>query len=709
MTLPVATPFALVRPIRSEHPPVLVNAPAAPPGRQISPRLRGSIVLALCSAIIALLWLPTASRTTGSTAASPTWIDLIAPLAPGHPVTRNYVLYSPRRGEEHDVVFIARRDDTGGETPGMVEVHVLDRGRWPGVTETKSYGVGYEAPPHSTAPEDDCEAVTQSIASALARNDRSFGSVDGIALEPGPEVQAAPSWLVKLGGLRGEFAGLLALAVVTLLAGGRRGVSLACGALGLISLAFRLPALGLPFVHDQDVQRVLTAALPLGRMFASIAANERRPPLYFVLLHVTEWFGQAESTVRIPAVLAGALLAPSILWASRWLRGTIDLRASAAAFVVATSPAFIARSREVSELPVYALLSILAVASASRMCAAPTRRAGAVVVASHAGLLWVSYLAPFTIAGEVVALVATKAMTRRAARAVAAGVAAGSPSVIMAAATFFRDRHARQVAHEYPALAWGEWTPGRMLSKMAHLGTEALGALILIGALCAAVHAAARRDAAPAAAGAALLATTAGIAILVPVARMQPYYLFGVLALAPLVIATANPGGMRWLDPLLGSVLVAGLGLSLVPSLGRARSIYVPDAEAFGPRFAERVRQSPETTLVVVAHYDGTMMAYYIARAYGRRVNWVGSSAGLLGGPLDGTPVKIVALARAHDLNEESDARAADLLSSIVREQPALVVQRFDFRLPAVDGILGRCDVLESAPVARLLRCATPR
>jgi hypothetical protein len=187
---------------------------------------------------------------------------------------------------------------------------------------------------------------------------------------------------------------------------------------------------------------------------------------------------------------------------------------------------------------------------------------------------------------------------------------------------------------------------------------------------------------------------------------MQPYYVFGVLALAPLAVAAASPMTVRWLDLSIRSVVAAGFCLFVVRSLGRTRSLYLPDAAAFGPRFAERAKGRPETTLAVVAHYDGTLMAYYIARSYGQPVTWQGAWAGPLGEEVAGTPIRIAALAMSHDVDAESDTRAADRLSAIVRDRPALVVQRFDFRLPAVDAILERCQVLESAPEARLLRCA---
>ncbi|MDB4930639.1 MAG: hypothetical protein JWM10_3123, partial [Myxococcaceae bacterium] len=86
------------------------------------------------------------------------WATLIAPYAAGREVTRGYVLGPPARGPEHDVAFRATRaaDRT------QVELHVVDRGRWQGVRETRSFGVAWEAP-RTTATRDDAEAVTEAL------------------------------------------------------------------------------------------------------------------------------------------------------------------------------------------------------------------------------------------------------------------------------------------------------------------------------------------------------------------------------------------------------------------------------------------------------------------------------------------------------------------------------------------------------------------
>lgn len=106
---------------------------------------------------------------------SSAWTDLVEPHSVGREVTRGYVLSSPSRGHEHDVVFRATRSDGRA-----VEVHFIDRGRWRGVRETRSFGVAWEAP-RTTAPRDDAEAVTEALAVALRAHDRG-GPVDHIAL-----------------------------------------------------------------------------------------------------------------------------------------------------------------------------------------------------------------------------------------------------------------------------------------------------------------------------------------------------------------------------------------------------------------------------------------------------------------------------------------------------------------------------------------------
>ena len=146
-------------------------------------------------AALALLLALAGCRADAPRPAAASWSTLLAPYAPGREVARGYVLGAPTRGPEHDVAWRAVRPGDGAQ----VEVHVVDRGRWAGVRETRSYGVAWEAP-RTTAPRDDAEAVTEALARAIRAHDRGPGRVDAVPLaatEP-----AAPPWSRALAPLR---------------------------------------------------------------------------------------------------------------------------------------------------------------------------------------------------------------------------------------------------------------------------------------------------------------------------------------------------------------------------------------------------------------------------------------------------------------------------------------------------------------------------
>jgi hypothetical protein len=67
----------------------------------------GPSLRALLAALLLLLAAALLVRPALAPPATITWETLLAPLAPGAPVVRGYMLSPPRRGEEHDVVFTA--------------------------------------------------------------------------------------------------------------------------------------------------------------------------------------------------------------------------------------------------------------------------------------------------------------------------------------------------------------------------------------------------------------------------------------------------------------------------------------------------------------------------------------------------------------------------------------------------------------------------
>ncbi len=111
---------------------------------------------------------------------SVTWVALVAPLAPGREVTRGYVLAAPTRGHEHDVLFRATRGADGAR----VEVHVVDRARWPAARPAGAFGVDWEVA-RTTAARDDAAAVTEALTRAIAAHPGVPGPVDAIPLDGG--------------------------------------------------------------------------------------------------------------------------------------------------------------------------------------------------------------------------------------------------------------------------------------------------------------------------------------------------------------------------------------------------------------------------------------------------------------------------------------------------------------------------------------------
>ncbi len=627
------------------------------------------------------------------------WADLIAPLGVGLPVTRGYVLSPPRRGEAQDVVYIARRDPGLARPAGRVEVHILDRGRWPDVAETRSFGVAWEVPPPGSmvvSSPDDANAVVHAFVEAISRNDTGSLSVDAVPLESEPAEPPISRVLDRLAGGRGALiGGAVALALV-LLASVRRG-PIAVGLLLLaLGLALRAPSLDVPFVHDQDVQRLFTGNMSLREIATGVGLKDRHPPLYFFILHFAQQLGQSEAVGRAPAVLAGALAGPAILLAVAAMGGAIGPTAVIAALAVTISPELVMRSREVSEIPLFALIVIGAAASLVAAARSPRPARLAALAFFHALALFTYYLAPFLVTAHA-AVLAWLRPRRRVVGAFVLGVAAGMPAFALGIVTLFRDWGARDVARAFPALAWGQHAPSQMAADMWRVAEQALGLPILALLLVAVAAGTARRIPAVITPALGAAATFAGIALLSPIARVQAYYVTTVLPLAALALAAVPeprrlPYRALWL-----ACLVLAVALSTAPSLAGARSLYVPDADAFMPRFAAVIARRPERTVVTVAHYDKTLLAYYLARLEGRSIAWDSVD--------DPRSKHIEALVMVHSFDAEGEEAAARRLDQILAAGPALVVERDAFLLPRIVERLATCERILQAPTGQLFRC----
>jgi hypothetical protein len=265
----------------------------------------------------------------------------------------------------------------------------------------------------------------------------------------------------------------------------------------------------------------------------------------------------------------------------------------------------------------------------------------------------------------------------------------------LAAMTLFRDWGARDVAREFPALAWGQHSPIQMAALMGHIITEALGMPFLVLMLIGAAVGIVRRDLAAVTPALGVAATFVGIALLSPIARVQGYYVSTVLPLAALALAVLpEPKRVGYRLGLIAGLVLA-IALSTVPLLAGARSAYLPDSDAFMPRFASVIAQRPEQTVVTVAHYDKTLLAYYLARGAGRSIAWHNVD--------DPHWKRIEPLVLVHSLHAGSDEAAVQQLDRILADGPTLVIERDAFLLPAIGERLSHCEQLLQAPTARLV------
>lgn len=659
----------------------------------------------LSIAIATLLLWPDAAKPR-----SITWEQLLLPLVPGSQITRGYTLSLPRRGEEHDVIFTAKRDDPSLGSPSRIEVHIVDKGQWSGIRETKSFGVAYETP-RSSATTEDLEAVTETIANHLRSNDSGLPRVAQIPLAADP----SPPWMTRLmdhtHGLRG-FVALVFLALGLGFVSSMNpsmnpgGDVVAALLLFGIGLALRLPNLDVPFAHDQDVQRWFTGQSSLVEILTGRGLDDRHPPLWFVVLHLFGRLGQTETIARLPTVISGACLGPAIIWATRCVRSQSGPAGVLSGFVVAISPVFVLRSREVSEIPFFALLVIIAIALSVRLSQAPSRLHWRSLIVVITLLSWTYYLAPLVFLGIGGSLALVRKLRRDVITAFAWGILGGSPALLLGAWTIARDHDARSVASHFPELAWGDRTVGATFAELWTQCADSVGVpIIIVATIFAFISWRSRREVGTLVAMSVVLISAAGVAIASSFARVQPYYLIGVTPVLALAVAFGSSSQTLSARAWTWSTQIATLLWFVQFSLPAAGLLYLADPDAFMPKFASFALQRSEQRVIVVAHYDATLLAYYFEQAAGGASAWPARDEADAF-VLPASRRRVLALARAHALDEETGGKARDKLLVALEQSPALVIERDAFVLPRVHEELARCETLLTASSARLLHCS---
>jgi uncharacterized membrane protein len=189
----------------------------------------------------------------------------------------------------------------------------------------------------------------------------------------------------------------------------------------VLAAVLRLPFLSHQSLwYDETFTRAIVARGSLSGVLSGVHATESTPPLYYVLTWVwTQVFGLSTAMLRMPGALAGVLCVPAAYFALRRLVGASA--ATAAAWLVATSPMLVYYSLDARAYSLMVLLSVLSLWATSALLQAPCSRRCAWWALSCLALLYTHYFGGFVVLAEI-GILAWKLPAQR--RALAAATAA---------------------------------------------------------------------------------------------------------------------------------------------------------------------------------------------------------------------------------------------------------------------------------------------
>lgn len=655
------------------------------------------LVCALCVAL--LLWPPPPSLP------SLHW-QLVGSRLALRLAASEYRVAPPARGEARDVVFTAERTRPGQETE-VVELHVLRRGQWPNVLETRSFGVSWEGPPRSrtTVPEGD--RVTGLLRDVVAELDTGSLTPEAIPLLP---VDSSTPFERALRGLERlpRFLGVLSLALLAmaLSASRRAGVLAATGICLLLSFALRFHNLGFPFEWDQDIQRIFSSLQSAWWVLSRLPLVDRHPPGFYLLLHFVPGIDHSELSARGLAALLGSLYAPALILLGPRQRFGERLFLYLLALGLSLSPVAITRAREVSELSMHALASMAFCRLLLRGASLEVSRKRALALALLGGLLpWIYYVGAAVLALLPLFLAALdRPLLRRWFTAwMRWAFALALPGVLLGAYSFLHDLGARRAAESSSGLAWGAQSVGRAAQRVGLMVLESVGYTGVSLVLLTAAVTLARRDRRTLALFVSELLTIVAVIALAPYARVQPYYAWGtaltLLSLSLALFSEAAPRWQPWLLCALGALFAAEQGQALV----RARSqLFSGSGDAFGPDFARVILSSSRRAPVVaLAHYDVTLLVYYLAQQQGVALRAVRSGEG---GTRCGSQL-VQGVVAAHQMSTEQQVLALGALRGRRETEDLWIVWRFAWQPEGLGNVLRECHRASETGSAALLFC----
>jgi uncharacterized membrane protein len=162
-------------------------------------------------------------------------------------------------------------------------------------------------------------------------------------------------------------------------------------------LALSLVGLGLRFMVSRSIWldeaiSIAQAQLPFDEMLDGLAAYDVHPPLHHAVLWLTvRVLGTGELAVRVPSIIAGTLLIPTLYGAGRDL---YDRRVGlVAAALGSVAPIAIWYSQEARMYAIFMLFSLIAVWAQVRVLRTGRFWAWAVYSVATAAMIWTQYFA----------------------------------------------------------------------------------------------------------------------------------------------------------------------------------------------------------------------------------------------------------------------------------------------------------------------------
>lgn len=372
----------------------------------------------------------------------------------------------------------------------------------------------------------------------------------------------------------------------------------------LLALVIRAPLINLPMMHDESYTVTVFAAQPL-----HLALSDYHFPnnhlFHTLLVHLTyHLFGALPWAVRLPALLAGALLAPLGFWVARRLYGMPA--ALLAGIAIAAAPVLIHYSVTARGYSLVAMFTLLAVALALEL-----RQNGnlffwlLLALCGALGLYTIPIFAyPLAMLYAWLGLVwltgAVNSARRKSflAGIVLCGVLTLGLTLLFYLPVFFNTGPASVFANQWLEPLAPEWFLPTVRSRLPEIWQEwtnglpaVVSALLILGWIAALVyHARLSREAVPLQAG--LLA----LPLLVLVQRANPWPRLWFF-LVPLVLIAASAGLAAWASALhqrliprlrLDRALLTGWALVVLAS----GAIFAAGIAPFGEKRYGDVEQS---------------------------------------------------------------------------------------------------------------------